>query len=119
MATAGGDELDSSGRPRILRHATYFDPEAEPFENMRDTYAPLVWQCRYGGIEVPDQLWAYHEFGLEKKYSDNQAEQMFEDRETMGTFDRWTDHFARFVGGKGKVIPGKYRAFGHRPPGPA
>jgi multimeric flavodoxin WrbA len=48
----GGDELDASGRPRILRHPAYFDPEAEPFENDRESHAPLVWQCRYGGVEV-------------------------------------------------------------------
>ena len=41
---------------------------------MRDAYAPLVWQCRYSGIEVPDELWRYVEFGKGKKYSDNQAE---------------------------------------------
>jgi hypothetical protein len=40
-----------------------FDPRAGPFEDMRDSYAPLVWQCRYSGIEVPDALWRYVEFG--------------------------------------------------------
>jgi len=43
----GGDELLPDGRPKILRHPEYFDPEREPFENMRDAYAPLVWQARY------------------------------------------------------------------------
>ena len=43
---------------------------------MREAYAPLVWQCRYSGIEVPDALWRYVEFGRGKKYSDNQAEDM-------------------------------------------
>ena len=51
----GGDELDESGRPQILRHPAWFDPAREPFDDMRDTYAPLVWQCRYSGIEVPDR----------------------------------------------------------------
>lgn len=46
---------------------------------MQHIYAPLVWQCRYGGIEVPDVLWRYVEFGLGKKYSDNQAEDMATD----------------------------------------
>ncbi len=113
----GGDEIDNSGRPRVLQHKHYFDPVAEPFERMRDSYAPLVWQCRYGGVEVPDQLWAYREFGLGKKYSENQAEQMIEDKDTMQAFDRWADDFAVFVADKGKVVPGKYRAFGHQPPG--
>lgn len=51
----GGNELDETGRPKLLNdaHKHYFDPEQEPFENDRDSYAPLVWQCRYGGVEVP------------------------------------------------------------------
>jgi len=50
---------DANGRlspAARLRHPEYFDTEAEPFDDVRDTYAPLVWQCRYGGIEVPDPL---------------------------------------------------------------
>jgi hypothetical protein len=31
-------------------------------------------------------------------------------------FDEWTDAFAAFVAAKGKVEPGKYRAFGYEPP---
>jgi hypothetical protein len=34
----------------------YFDGAAEPFKDMRQVYAPLVWQRRYGGIEVPENL---------------------------------------------------------------
>ena len=37
----GADELDAVGRPRKLRHPDYFDPDAEPFENGRDSFAPL------------------------------------------------------------------------------
>ncbi len=32
-------------------------------------------------------------------------------------FDEWTDRFASFVGQKGKVEPGKYRAYGYEAPG--
>ena len=32
-------------------------------------------------------------------------------------FDAWTDAFAAFVAGKGKVPPGTYRAYGHEAPG--
>jgi len=112
----GADELKESGRPKFLKHPSYFDPEEEPFENMRDTYAPLVWQCRYSGIEVPDALWHYVEFGRDKKYSDNQAEHMVEDAEVMGEFDAWTDAFTKHVTKKGTVKPGQYRAYGYRPP---
>jgi hypothetical protein len=112
----GGDELDAEGRPKSLKHPEYFDPGAEPFEAMRDTYAPLVWQCRYSGIEVPDALWRYVEFGRGRKYSENQAEHMAEEPGLFDEFDAWTDAFATHVGGKGKVTPGRYRAYGYRPP---
>lgn len=113
----GGDELDETGRPKILRHPYYFDPEQEPFEDMRDTYAPLVWQCRYGGVEVPDALWRYVEFGRGKKYSDNQAEHMATETNVFSDFDDWADAFAEFIARKGKVEPGKYRAYGYKAPG--
>jgi hypothetical protein len=113
----GGDELDGEGRPRILRHKEYFDPAKEPFESMRDTYAPLVWQCRYGGVEVPDPLWRYVEFGLGEKYSDNQAEDLLRHGEVFRDLDDWTTHFTDIVRAKGKVAPGHYRAFGYKAPG--
>lgn len=113
----GGDELDESERPKILRHKEYFDPDEEPFADMRDTYAPFVWQCRYSGIEVPDRLWRYVEFGQGKKYSENQAEHMATETYVFKDFDEWTDGFAAFVGQKGKVEPGKYRAYGYEAPG--
>ncbi len=106
----GGDEMDESGRPKILRHKHYFNPDAEPFDNDRDSYAPVVWQCRYGGVEVPDDLWQYVEFGNGKKYSENQAEDMGGD--VYPEFDAWTDRFAAFVATKGKVTRGKWRAYG-------
>lgn len=112
----GGDELGEDGRPVILHHPEYFDPEREPFESMRDTYAPLVWQCRYSGIEVPDALWRYVEFGRGVPYSDNQAEHLMEDEAVLAEFDRWTEEFSRHVSAKGKVPPGAYRAHGYRPP---
>jgi NADPH-dependent FMN reductase len=113
----GGDELDRDGRPRVLRHPEYFDPEREPFEDMRDSHAPLVWQCRYAGIEVPDSLWRYIEFGRGKKYGENQAEHMVREAHVLAAMDDWTDAFAGFVARKGKVKPGRYRAFGYKAPG--
>jgi hypothetical protein len=114
---AGGDELDKKGRPKILRHKDWFDADREPFGAMRDSYAPLVWQCRYGGIEVPDPLWHYTEFGVGEKYSDNQAEHLPHRPQTLAEFDAWTDRFTTHVAAKGRVPPGRYRAFGHKPPG--
>ncbi len=51
--------MDASGRPKVLLYKHYFDPETKPFANERDAYASLVWQYRYGGVEVPDSLWAH------------------------------------------------------------
>lgn len=112
----GGDEIDESGRPKILRNKKLFNPGDEPFEHMRDAYAPLVWQCRYGGIEVPDDLWVYHEFGNGKKHSENQAEHMLEETSVLSAFDRWVESFKEHVERKGEVSPGLYRAHGYQAP---
>lgn len=55
----GGDEIDSTGRPKKLQNPEYFPPEHEPFQNMRDAYAPLVWQCRY-----TSSPYKQHEMGI-------------------------------------------------------
>ncbi|MGI8673270.1 MAG: NAD(P)H-dependent oxidoreductase [Luteitalea sp.] len=112
----GGDELAASGRPKILAHPDYFEPEREPFDDNRDAYAPLVWQCRYGGIEVPDALWTYCEFGQGESYSDNQAEHLVERPAVLDAVDAWADRFAGVVRAKGQVTPGAYRAYGHERP---
>ncbi|HET7436369.1 MAG TPA: NAD(P)H-dependent oxidoreductase [Thermoanaerobaculia bacterium] len=110
----GGDELDDDGRPKKLRHRQWFNPDEEPFENGRDAYAPLVWQCRYSGIEVPDALWHYTEFGNHKPYSENQAEHI--ESNTWSDFDAWTDAFVQHVATKGEVPPSQWRAAGYTPP---
>lgn len=112
----GGDEMDEHNVPKILRHKNYFDGEAEIFDDDRDAYAPLVWQCRYGGIEVPEKLWAHATSGKNKKYSDNQSEDVINDAAFMNTFTCWVAEFSAFVAQKGKVAPGKWRAFGYKPP---
>lgn len=115
---AGGDELDRSGRPKVLSHKEWFDPEKEPFADMRNAYAPLVWQCRYGGIEVPDALWKYVEFGKDKPYSDNQSEHMAGDpADPLGEMERFAERFVEHVVTKGKVPPGEHRAYGYDAPG--
>jgi len=112
----GGDEIDKTGKPKILKHKSYFDPEQEPFQNERDAYAPLVWQCRYGGVEVPDDLWQHCTSGKERKYSENQAENMVQEDGFMQSFNDWVNRFITFVEQKGKIHPNQYRAFGHKPP---
>lgn len=113
----GADETDASGRPHKLEHPQWFDPEHEPFDDPRAAYAPLVWQCRYSGIEVPDALFTHVSFGHGKKYSDNQSEHMMQDPDVLAAFDAFGDRFAAFVRQKGKVPPGPHRAFGYERPG--
>ena len=61
----GGNELDDDRRPRVLRHKEWFDPSHEPYQgDERKSYQSLVWQCRYSGIEVPDELWRHASVGL-------------------------------------------------------
>ncbi|PSR53767.1 hypothetical protein AHMF7605_09640 [Adhaeribacter arboris] len=112
----GADEMDETGRPKILRHKHYFNPENEPFTREREAYAPLVWQCRYGGVEVPDNLWVHGTTGKGRKYSDNQAEHMIQETEFMATFNQWVQDFTAFVAQKGKVPPNQYRAYGYKRP---
>lgn len=113
----GGDELDEQGIPKILRQKNYFNPDEEPYENDRLAYQSLVWQCRYGGVEVPDVLWQFGLTGEGKKYSENQAEHMMAEQPFMDKFDGWVHQFAQFVRQKGKVEPGRYRAYGFKAPG--
>ncbi|MEO8765743.1 MAG: NAD(P)H-dependent oxidoreductase [Ginsengibacter sp.] len=112
----GGDEFGNDGRPKILAHKNYFDPNEEPFKNDRLAYQPLVWQCRYGGVEVPDKLWTYELIGKGKKYSDVQAEDMIYDNKFMNSFNSWVNEFSLFVQQKGKVKPNKHRAYGFKAP---
>lgn len=111
----GGDELDADGRPRLLRHPAYFDPTAEMKDDRR-AYEPLVWQCRYGGIEVPDALWTHEYFGEGKPYSEAQAEDLAGDAAFLAAFDGWTSAITEHVRNKGKVEAGEYRAAGYRAP---
>ncbi len=111
-----GEERDKTGRPQILRHPEYLDPKDEEIWNTRHAYGPLVLQCRYSGIEVPDHLWTYKVFGRDKKYSENQAEHLSSNKEVLQHFDDWVNAFKDFVFEKGKIQPGKYRAFGYEAP---
>ena len=113
---AGANELDETGRPKKLRHPDYFNPDAEPFADERQSYAPLVWQCRYSGIEVPDGLWRHEEFGGGKPYSLNQAEHMADEDHVMRGFDAWVDAIIEVTRAKGKVLPGEFRAYGYKRP---
>lgn len=113
----GADEIDDDGRPRQLRHPAWFDPAAEPFADERQAYAPLVWQCRYSGIEVPDELWRSAPTGVGRPYREDQAEHLQADGDFLGAFDDWTERFRAFVEHKGKVQPGRWRAFGRQQPG--
>lgn len=99
----GADEMDADGRPRLLAHKSWFDPAEEPFPAERLAYQPLVWQCRYSGIEVPDALWRYADMGLGRPYADDQAADMASEPAALAAFDAWTDAFAAHVSAKGPV----------------
>ncbi len=66
---------------------------------------------------MPDDLCTYFEFGRGKKYSDNQAEDMVKEAAILQAFDAWTDRLTSFTAAKGKVPPGRYRAYGYQAPG--
>jgi hypothetical protein len=106
----GGDDLDESGRPRILRHREWLDPKLDLYGDTRLTYAPLVQQCRYCGIEVPDELWRYAAIRRRRAPGGDPSEHLAGEPSVLDAFDRWTDSFARHVSAKGKVEPGRFPA---------
>ena len=113
----GADETGEDGRPKALMHKEWLDPNSWPMARDREAYLPLVLQCRYSGIEVPEELWTVAHTGIGAPYASDQSEQMVRDDAFMGAFDAWTRRVATFIEGKGKVEAGRYRAFGYDPPG--
>jgi hypothetical protein len=99
----GAAELDSDGRPEILHHKQWFDPNDEPYQDGRNAYQALVWQCRYSGVEVPDALWSHADIGMGKPYADSQADSLPVEAEALEAFDAWVGRFARHVSAKGLV----------------
>ena len=83
---------------------------------LREAYSPLVWQCRFSGIEVPAALWTYQDFGKGRIYADNQAEQLPDEPGFFSAFDRWSEAFSSHVVAKGRVPPSKFRAHGYHAP---
>lgn len=65
---------------------------------------------------MPDNFWRSEITGKGKKYSDNQSEDAIEETGFMNGFAQWVSDFESFVREKGKVKPGKYRAYGYKPP---
>lgn len=105
----GGDELGKDSSPIILRHKSYFSPEDESkLGKLIPYYGPIIWQCRYSGIEVPDGLVREIVFGGDGKYSDNQIEQLKGNNEILAIFDKWVEDVKIFVEAKGKVPGSKY-----------
>jgi hypothetical protein len=99
----GANELGDDGRPKLVRHKAWFDPFEEPYQDERLAYQGLVWQCRYSGIEVPDELWVAGNFGEGVPYADDQIEDMMADVEGLKPFDAWASAFIRHVERKGVV----------------
>jgi hypothetical protein len=99
----GANEIGEDGRPKLVRNKAWFDPVEEPYHDERLAYQGLVWQCRYSGIEVPDNLWVAGVFGEDKPYADDQIDDMMADSEGLKPFDAWASAFIRHVERKGLV----------------
>ena len=103
----GGPDIGPDGRPVLIeeKHKSWFDPANEPFkgDHARLSYQPLVWQCRYSGIEVPDELWSCATIGAQELYADNQAENLPDRRTAVGRFDDWVVQFISHVETKGPL----------------
>jgi hypothetical protein len=99
----GTADLDQDGRPKILAHKEWFDPKHEPYDNERNAYQSLVWQCRYSGIEVPDSLWSHADMGVGKLYADDQADSLESEPVALAAFGEWTRRLTQHVESKGTV----------------
>jgi hypothetical protein len=99
----GANELGADGRPTLVKQKDWFDPKEEPYQDERLAYQGLVWQCRYSGIEVPDDLWVAGMFGEGEPYADDQVEHMMAQKESIKAFDAWASGFIRHVEKKGVV----------------
>jgi hypothetical protein len=57
MGDNGADEGGEEGYPKNLTHKEIFDPSKEEhFNDPSHAIMPIVFQCRYSGIEVPEQF---------------------------------------------------------------
>jgi hypothetical protein len=99
----GGADIDPDRRPKILVHKEWFDPRDEPYEDERNAYQSVVWQCRYSGIETPDSPWSHAHIGVGKLYANTQADSLESEPAALAAFDEWTRRFAQHVQGKGIV----------------
>lgn len=105
----GGEEVDYFGYPKILKHKEYFNPEKEgEVTATKDAYKPIIWQCRYSGIEVPEELVKEIIFGDREKYNKNQIPELKNNPAVLEEFDNWLNIFQKYVEEKGKVPPSKY-----------
>ena len=99
----GANEMAEDGRPKLVKEKAWFDPKKEPYADERLAYQGLVWQCRYSGIEVPDDLWKVATFGEGKPYADDQADDMMGEKTGLADFDAWVKGFVAHVEPKGVV----------------
>ncbi len=99
----GGGELDATGRPRVLRNAEVLDPSQDPYGDTRLTYAPLVLQCRWSGIDVPDDLWRYVAFPRPADPAAPADARIAGAAAALAAFDAWTDRFRDVVAARRRV----------------
>jgi len=105
----GGDEIGKDGRPAILKHKDYLNPNKESkIASAESAYTPIIFQCRYSGMEVPDHLVKSTFFGHGIKYNKNQIGQLKQNKKIISMFDKWVSDVKKFVSKKGKAPTGKY-----------
>ncbi|MEI9931809.1 MAG: hypothetical protein WDM89_15045 [Rhizomicrobium sp.] len=103
----GGPDIGDDGRPKLIRdeHKAWFDPNKEIFkgEKARHAFDPLVWQCRYSGIEAPDNLLASATIGAGEYYADDQGAELTKSKQALKVFDAWVADFVAHVITKGPM----------------
>ncbi len=106
----GGDEIGKDGKPLILKHKEYFTPvsQEQKISSPKHAYFPIIWQCRYSGIEVPEKLIKEVSFGVGGKYNQNQIPQLEQNEAVLKEMDKWLKDIEKHIYKKGKVTGSKY-----------
>ena len=84
-------------------HGDVWVGSIRPAASTAFSYQPLVWQCRYSGIEVPEELWSCATIGDGELYANDQAENLSKNRQALAHFDDWVAAFAGHVRAKGPL----------------
>jgi len=111
--------VDSKSRSLIFRMADRLPKAWEiDCEDLGNVYGRARIQSCNACVSTSMALcvWPCNCYEKSNKDEPDQAEDLLHETSVLADFDAWSDRFADFVARKGKVQPGRWRAFGYEPP---